>query len=291
MDKLTPAQPESPPSAAHSRLPESIPLDWGPIIAGASIAAGTSFVLFSFGTAIGLMVGSASATWRDTSNALALLSGLWLLLTALVSFALGGYLAGRLRVPWSGTDQHEVQLRDGTHGLVVWGVAVIAGGLLALSTARMLATETSVASGGSATVRQESLMAFELDRMFRADRNAGGDNREIREQATRIISASLGHRDIAADDRAYLVRMVQARTGISPADAEQRVTQGIAQAREAVGKARRAGVILAFMTAASLLVGAAVAWLAAMMGGKHRDQSVTPEFWRHWNVDRMFLIR
>ena len=72
-------------------------LHWTPILAGAIVAAALSFVLLSFGSAIGLAVASPSSTWRDTSWTLALLGGLWLLLTSLASFGLGGYLAGRLR--------------------------------------------------------------------------------------------------------------------------------------------------------------------------------------------------
>src|SRR5436190_2604495 len=72
-------------------------IHWGPIVAGALAAAATSFVLMAFASAIGLAVASPSPTWRDASIALALLSGLWILLVALGSFALGGYLAGRVR--------------------------------------------------------------------------------------------------------------------------------------------------------------------------------------------------
>jgi hypothetical protein len=38
-------------------------------------------------------------------------------------------------------------------------------------------------------------------------------------------------------------------------------------------------VILAFMAAASLLAGAAVAWFAAGFGGRHRDGEAIPAFW------------
>ena len=85
--------------------------------------------------------------------------------------------------------------------------------------------------------------------------------------------------DMAADDRAYLVRMVMTRTGLAQPDAERRVTEVIAQARRAIRRARANAVILAFMAAASLLVGAAVAWYAAGFGGRHRDGEAIPAFW------------
>jgi tetrahydromethanopterin S-methyltransferase subunit D len=70
---------------------------WGAAIAGAIVAAALAFVLNSFGVALGLGLSSASPTWRDTSFALVLLSGLFLLLAALASYGLGGYVAGRMR--------------------------------------------------------------------------------------------------------------------------------------------------------------------------------------------------
>ena len=85
------------PALAEVDTLDSSYLDWTPVLAGAIVAAALSFVLLSFGSAIGLAVASPSSTWRDTSWTLAFLGGLWLLLTSLASFGLGGYLAGRLR--------------------------------------------------------------------------------------------------------------------------------------------------------------------------------------------------
>jgi hypothetical protein len=52
-------------------------------------------------------------------------------------------------------------------------------------------------------------------------------------KSSRIISTGVGHRDIAGDDRAHLVRLVSAKTGLSPADAEPRTGEVIGQAKEA----------------------------------------------------------
>ena len=72
-------------------------LAWTPAVAGALIATAFSTVLVAFGTAIGLGVASDAPTWRDASAALWLLSGIYLILVSLISFGLGGYLAGRIR--------------------------------------------------------------------------------------------------------------------------------------------------------------------------------------------------
>jgi MFS family permease len=213
------------------------------------------------------------------------------LLTSLASFGLGGYLAGRLRAAWVVTDPHEVEFRDGIHGLLVWGLAIIIGAFLALALTRTIAGGADLTRPTSATA--EPLLAFELDRLFRSDRKPTDppNDPEIRAQAARIITAGLGHTGIAPDDRAYLVRLVEARTGLAQPEAEGRVNLAISQASDAISRARRGAVILAFMIAASLLLGAAVAWLAAAYGGQHRDDAVAHHFWRRWDVDHMFFIR
>jgi hypothetical protein len=270
----------------------SIYLTWTPAGAGAIVAAALSFVLLAFGSALGLAVASPSSTWRDTSAVFTLLSGLWLLLTALASFGLGGYLAGRLRIPLRPHSRDEVEFRDGIHGLLVWAVAVLIGAVLAVAVSSAVSPQRGTDAKSSTASIAEPLFALELDQLFRSDRKPTdpGDE-ELRGQATRIISSGLGHRSMAPEDRAYLVRLVEERTGLAAADADSRVKQIVSKSRDAVAKARRSGVILAFMVGASLLLGAAVAWLAAAAGGQHRDSGVALDFWQQWEVDRAFLIR
>ncbi|MEO6994414.1 MAG: hypothetical protein ABI273_12340, partial [Lacunisphaera sp.] len=51
---------------------------WSGIVAGAVAAAAFSFVLLSFASAIGLSVASTSPSWRDASQWLWMLSGVYL---------------------------------------------------------------------------------------------------------------------------------------------------------------------------------------------------------------------
>lgn len=266
-------------------------LQWSSIVAGAIVAAAVWFVLISFGSGIGLAVASPSSTWRDTSAVLAVIGGLWLVLTSLASFGLGGYLAGRLRESWPDAPADAVEFRDGVHGLLVWGLAILVGVVLALLAARAVVPRVELSTPTAANA--ESVLAFELDQLFRSDRTAvePGADPELRAQAARIITSGLGHTGMATDDRAYLVHLVEARTGLSQPDAERRVDQVIAKANKAIARARHGAVILAFMIACSLLLGIAAAWLAAAVGGQHRDGAVAHDFWRRWEVDRIFLIR
>ena len=73
-------------------------LQWSPIILGAFAATALSSVLLTFGVTVGLGVTSTAPTWRDASAALAILSGIYLIIQAVLSFGLGGYIAGHGRL-------------------------------------------------------------------------------------------------------------------------------------------------------------------------------------------------
>ena len=257
-------------------------LQWGPIIAGALVAAALSLVLITFGSAIGFGVLSSSPTWRDASPALTVASGSYLLLTALVSFGLGGYVAGRLRERWHPTaHSNVVEFRDGVHGVLSWAIAAVVSGLvIAASVAGVASKVVGPATSPTATTG-EPLIAYELDRLFRADRHPPQtDLNYSRAEAGRILLAASGRQGITPEDRAYLVRIVAADTGAAPPDAERRVDTAITAATTAVYKARRSAVILGFCTAASLLAGAVAAWYGACSGGRHRDEVAPPLSWR-----------
>src|SRR3954468_11963261 len=88
-------------------------LQWGPVVAGAFAAAALALVLHTFAGALGIAVSSTAPTWRDGSFALWFLTGLYLLLVALASYSLGGYIAGRLRARLSAGTADEIEFRDG----------------------------------------------------------------------------------------------------------------------------------------------------------------------------------
>src|ERR1700710_2636727 len=106
-------------------------LQWTPVIAGALAATALSLILVTFAAAVGLGVSSTSPTWRDASAALWILSGIYLILQALLSFGFGAYIAGRLRRPLAAGLSDQVENRDGLHGLAVWALAVVLGGMVA----------------------------------------------------------------------------------------------------------------------------------------------------------------
>lgn len=271
----------SEPSEIVAVEPATSFLQWTPVVAGAFVAAAISLILIAFGSAIGLAVASSSPTWRDASPALAVGSGIYLLLTAIVSFGFGGYEAGRLRERWRASAHDDVvEFRDGTHGLVAWALAVVIIGLVAAASATSIASKAVQPAASPSTTSAETLIAYELDRLFRAGpRPVQGDLTYIRAEAGRILLTTTGRSGVAPEDRAYLVRLVAATTGIAQPDAERRVNDAIAGATTSLQKARRSAVILAFATAVALLAGAAAAWYAAHLGGRHRDTESRPLSW------------
>jgi hypothetical protein len=119
----------------------------------------------------------------------------------------------------------------------------------------------------------EPLLSYELDRLFRpARRNPNTETAHERAEAVRILLTSSSHSGVAAEDRTYLLQLVSGVTGLTGPDAERRVDSVVANARTAIARSRRSAVIAAFSIAASILLGAVVAWFAAGEGGRIRDR-------------------
>jgi hypothetical protein len=257
-------------------------LEWTPVVAGALGAAAFSLILVTFGVTIGLGVSSTSPTWRDASAALALLSGIYLILLALVSFGFGGYLAGRLRVRFREPRSEETENRDGVHGLAAWALAVLLGAALTTFVVASTANRLSAAATAGNTTAAEPLLSYELDRLFRsARRPANVDMSSERAEAGRILMTSSSHNGVSGDDRTYLIQQVATTTALSPADSERRVDTAIADSKTAIHRSRRSTIIMAFSLAAATLLGAVAAWSAAVAGGRHRDGAPLPEWMAH----------
>ena len=248
-------------------------IQWSAIFAGAAAASALALILHTFAGAIGISLSSTAPTWRDASVALILLSGLYLILVALVSYGFGAFVAGRLRSPLVGAAD-DIEFHDGMHGLVVWALATLLTGVLAIALAQAtprLAAPS--ASGPSTSVAGENIIAYDIDRLFRTERRPQGvGNTDYpRAEAARILLTASSHRGLQPDDRTYLARLVSAITGLGQPEAERRVDDVVARAKENISRARHSAVILGFMVGAAGLIGAIAAWFAACAGGRQRD--------------------
>lgn len=248
------------------------PVQWRAILAGTAAAAGLSFTLHAFAAGIGLSVLSTAPTWRDSNAFLWALSGVYLLFVAIAAFAVGGYMTTRLRSP-TGVLSREVECNDGLHGLITWGLAILVTAVLALGGAALAtpAVAPSGTAGASQSVAGENIIAMELDELLRGAQGDAANLAYRRAEAARILLKANSHAGVSAVDRDYLASLTADVTGVERAVAEDRADRAIATSRDELRKARTAAVLQAFFIGAALLVGAAVAWLTAVEGGKDRE--------------------
>jgi hypothetical protein len=297
----------APLGSSATAAPGSSFVEWGSVLAGAVLAAAISFVLLTFGAAIGL---SATSPWPNSgvsAKVIASVAVFWAMAQQIGAFMAGGYVAGRMRSRWHEVG-HEAEFRDGLHGGLVWAVGVVIGAALFLSTAGSIAKTSAEVAGGAAAVAGASTndpMDAVLDTMLRPATvaqasspspaaSAGGtppapgstvpraravsSGDDTRAEMSRILSSAVANGSLTADNHAYLVQLVAQRAGISQQEADKRVNDAFNAAREAADKARRAGVLTGFVTAASLVLSLGSAWWAAMRGGHHRDHSIPARF-------------
>jgi hypothetical protein len=259
-------------------------VDWPPIFAGAFVAVAISTVMTTFGAAIGLSATSPISGSSMSGTAWIVATGIWVLWIAVSSFVAGGYLAGRMRRRIHDASEHESDVRDGVHGLVVWAIGALLLGYLAASSITGL---TKSVAGTAATGAMTAITAAAnpvddaVSRITRAGPSAKVGDDTFRQDATAILKASAANGSISDEDKGYLSAQIATHTGLSPQDASKRIDDAMGavnaakeKAKQAAESARKIGVLLAFLTAASLAVSAAAAWWAATVGGKHRDEGI-----------------
>jgi hypothetical protein len=254
---------------------QSSGVSWAAITAGAIATAALSLLLFSFGAGIGLSSISPWAGSGVSATTFKIGSGIYLVLVAVMASSVGGYLAARLRTKWTGLHTNEVYFRDTAHGLAAWALATL------LSAGVLGTVTTHIVSGGAATasaiISSTNPADLYIDKLFRSDQApagaataSGADT--MRAEMSRLWTASFqGTNDLNAADRAYVARVVAARTGLSQAEADKRVSDVINEAKAAADAGRKAAAQLSLWLTVALLFGAFAACLAAVEGGQLRD--------------------
>jgi hypothetical protein len=283
---------------------------WGSIAAGAVTASAVSLALVALGVGLGL---SAVSPWTDTgvsASTFKVTAGVYLVLVAVMSSAIGGYLSARLRTKWVGIHTNEAFFRDTAHGFVAWAFAtIISATVLGTAITHLVGGAASAtASAGQSAANSNPAQVY-VDRLFRRESPAGsnapasgtapgsagpqspaagtstGPNPATRAEVTRLWPASIqADEGLAAADRTYIARLVATNAGLNQADAEKRVDEVVQQAKADADRLRRNGAQFAFWMTAALLFGAFAASLAAAEGGQHRDgtwddRRLTPRAW------------
>jgi hypothetical protein len=249
-------------------------VSWSAVVGGAFVAAAISLIMLALGAGFGL---SAVSPWSNvgaSASALGTAAIIWLIVTQCISCALGGYLAGRLRTKWVAVHTDEVYFRDTANGFLVWAVGlVITVTFLVSSAASMAGTERDVSNERAAQAKASTDPgSYFVDRLFRSD-TPGSLPVDVstRAETGRILANTLRQKDSAPADDAYLAKLVAAKTGLSPSDAQNRVSQVSADARQAEDVARQTAARLLLWIFVALLIGAFSASFAATIGGRQRD--------------------
>lgn len=302
------------------------------IFAGALAASAMTFLLISLGSGIGFL-GASPYSSGPSAKTLTILGAVWIILAQTWGYAVGGYLAGRLRTRTPGISKDETDFRDGAHGFAAWALGVVMTvTMLALGaafgtglTAHVGATlgagaaaGTGAAAGGASQGQGGSgPAAYYVDTMFRTapggqstgqttGQTAGqttpgtsagtpqgetppnmqattgpgrtGATEQDRAEVLRVLTTGLRDGRLSDEDRAYLGRLVGARTGLSPEEANRRVDETIAQlnkaAKDTADAAAKAASYLSFWSFLALLFGATAGTIGGVVGGNQRDENL-----------------
>src|SRR3978361_1942475 len=142
MSQITTARPLA--VAAEEVEPTLSGVSWPAVFAGAIASCAITLVLLALAAGLGL---SAVSPWGNSgvsTTTFKIGTGLYFIVMAMISSAIGGYLAGRLRTKWVGVHTDEVYFRDTAHGYLAWAFASVIGAVL-------LATPATSLIGGAAS--------------------------------------------------------------------------------------------------------------------------------------------
>jgi hypothetical protein len=253
-------------------------VSWAAIIAGAFVAAALSLILLALGTGMGLSSVSPWANTGATAPAIGRAAIVWLIIIQIIASAMGGYLAGRLRIKWATIHTDEVYFRDTAHGFLVWAVGlVITASFLASAATSMVSgaaqrPASNSVSSGTGGAQGDDPNAYFIDTLFRSQTpSADRSDAQVSAETKLIYANALRQGKLPDSDRTYLAKLVAAKTGVDEITAEQRVVRVFAELQRAAEVARKAAAHLSLWLFIALLIGAFSASYAATIGGRERD--------------------
>lgn len=223
-------------------------MSWGAIFGGAVAALGLWMMLSSFGVAVGLT--SVDPQNPGSLKSAGIFTGIWNLVAAIGALLVGGLVVGR-------AGGSATRLGGALHGLVMWGLAMLAGAWL---TGNILSSAVSTAVSVGSTVAQTAgvtvgaaagaapmgvsgiAQAFGLD----AEDALAPVNQRLRDAGKPTVTAAQlqsAAKDAVQSalrqgrlDRAMLVQSLASNTALTRADAEDVATRIEAQLNAAKSK-------------------------------------------------------
>jgi hypothetical protein len=292
------------PASLGKRESSGSAVSWGAVLAGAFVASATYLMLLLAGAGLGFASMSPWGEEGASAKTLGIGAIIWLVVIQIISAALGGYIAGRLRTRWVDVHSDEIYFRDTAHGFLVWAVGVVVSAFLlgsgvssAVSGAASAGANAASGIGGAVSSAASAASGqgggegagglggstqYFTDTLFRSERPDATQGDAAKAEVARIVSISVARGSISPDDKAYAARVIAAQAGVDQAAAEKRIDDTInrakqladetkQKAREAADQARKAAVGFALWAFISMLIGAFSATYAATRGGRTRD--------------------
>jgi len=276
-------------------------------------ATAVTFILLSLGSGIGFL-GASPYSSGPSAKTLTIAGAIWIVLSQAWGYAVGGYLAGRLRTRASGLSPDETNFRDGAHGFAAWALGVVltvtmvalgvafGAGMTAHVGATVgggAAAGSGAAAGGAMQGQAVTPTGYYVDTLFRtapggtATASPPGENpvamqstaqgqrgatMQDRAEIERVLTTGLRDGKLSDEDRAYLARLVQDRAGLTPEEANRRVDETLARVNQATkdvaDKAAKAAAYFSLWSFIALLFGAAAATVGGIVGGNQRDENL-----------------
>jgi hypothetical protein len=218
-------------------------LRWGSIVGGTVAALGIAVLLYSLGLALGLSAIDPQdpGSLRPSS----IFTGIWALVVSLVALFVGGYVAARGASALT-------RMAGGLHGLVMWGLTVVAGMWLLGNVVSGLVSGASVMTRSAAdAVRGGSMALPQLTQQFglglddalmpinarlQAEGKPTVTPQQLEASTRDVVQSGLRQGRL---DRQTLISALTANTALGPNDAadlaariETRFTQSRAEMRQ-----------------------------------------------------------
>src|SRR5690349_4733893 len=155
------------PGEAIPRESQKPAISWGAVAAGAVVSCAFTLFLLDVLTGLGLLSVSPWSNNNPSGTTLHVAGGIALVLTAVMSSAVGGYLAARLRTRWVNLHDDEVYFRDSAHGVAAWAFATLITAIaLAAGTSSVIGSLAHGAASNPALVPDTN--AYYVDQLFAA---------------------------------------------------------------------------------------------------------------------------
>lgn len=248
---------------------DSSGVSWGAVVGGAFATTSFSLILLALGAGMGLSVVSPWKNAGVSASTFGTAAITWMIVVEVVASALGGYLTGRLRIKWAVIHTDEVFFRDTANGFLAWAVAVVVTAtLLASAALSMIGSSLPATDTGEQAF---SSNAYFADMLLRSEKPAAEKDPALQAETGRIFAHLMKQNEIPATDKSYLAAMISARTGISSSEADKRVSEVVARARQVEDDTRKVTARMLLWNFLALLMGAFSSSFAATIGGRQRD--------------------